>query len=247
MPDEHLYFHEPFNPQQLAQKVLTVGDPARAADAAELLEGAEEIWNSREYRAFSGRYRDVPVSVCSHGVGSTGASYMFELLFSGGVNTIIRAGTCGAMIPGVPAGALMIATGAIRNDGASEHVLPMQYPAVADWRIVTALKRAGEEFGWEQLHTGLILTNAMFFPYPGRPSPMDIWCQGGAIAVEMELAPLLVLAGYHGAAAGGIFTADGNVTDNPDVWEYEPHEKVVKEGKRAMLKIALDALVSPEF
>ena len=64
----------------------------------------------------------------------------------------------------------------------------------------------------------------------------------GVCAVEIELATLLIMASLHGARAGGIFTSDGNMTEEADLTEYDPHRNVVEEGVSAMLKIRLDVL-----
>jgi hypothetical protein len=42
--------------------------------------------------------------------------------------------------------------------------------------------------------------------------------------------------------AGGIFTSDGNMAEEADPAEYDPHRGVVEGGVSAMLKTALDAL-----
>lgn len=71
-----------------------------------------------------------------------------------------------------------------------------------------------------------------------------MWLEADAnvCAVEMELATLLIIAALHGARAGGIFTSDGNMTEEADMTEYDPHRSVVEDGVSTMLKIALDAL-----
>ena len=65
----------------------------------------------------------------------------------------------------------------------------------------------------------------------------------GAIAVEMELASLFVVASMHGARAAGILAVDGNlVTErNPDMSDYDPHREVVASGVAKMLDIAVEA------
>jgi uridine phosphorylase len=63
----------------------------------------------------------------------------------------------------------------------------------------------------------------------------------GAIAVEMELSALLVMAGLRGLRAGGILTSDGNPTRTP-AGEYDPHRQVVAEGVDASVQVALSAL-----
>lgn len=234
--------HSDFPPEDIAPLALVVGDPERAADTSKLLEDPQEVWNRREWRAFSGTYKGKKVTVCSHGVGGGGANYIFENLINAGVKTIIRAGTCGSMVKGVQAGALFIGSSAIRLDGVSQFMAPMEYPAAANHHVTHALEAAGAESGYPDLHTGIILTGGLFFGYPLVERNYQGWSDAGAVAVEMEYAPLLVQAGIYGVQAGGIFTADGNIF-NDDSWEYDPNQLVVTEGKKAMLKIALEALV----
>ena len=115
-------------PSDLASHALVVGDPERAALAAELLTNAEEVGYFREYRTFTGEFAAKRVTISSHGVGAAGASVCFEELMQGGVKTIIRAGTCGAMRKGIKDGELVIGTGAIREDGTSERLMPNTIP-----------------------------------------------------------------------------------------------------------------------
>ncbi|MEL7643121.1 MAG: nucleoside phosphorylase [bacterium] len=231
-------------PRDVSPFCLVVGDPERAGEAALLLENAEEIGFFREYRTFTGLYHGTRVTVSSHGVGSSGANICFHELIKCGAQTIIRAGTCGAMVKGVKDGDLIIASGAIREDGCSEHMAPMSFPAMSDRHVVRALETAAAANGIRQPCVGLVLTQAYF--YPGLlPSETDIWLKTGlSMAVEMELATLLVMAGLNKVRAGGIFTSDGNLTEESDPEIYDPHRRVVIEGKAKMIKVALDALAA---
>ena len=83
--------------------------------AAELLTNAAEVGGFREYRTFTGEFAAKRVTIASHGIGGAGASLCFEELIQGGVKTIIRAGTCGAMRKGIKDGELIIGTGAIKG------------------------------------------------------------------------------------------------------------------------------------
>ena len=156
---------------------------------------------------------------------------------------MIRAGTCGAMRAGIQDGDLVIGTGAIREDGTSDKLVPIQYPAIADRHLVAALAASAASHDHRN-HEGIILTQGQF--YQGiLPSTLELWLKAdaGVCAVEMELATLLVIASLHGVQAGGIFTSDGNLTEEADPTAYDPHRNVVEEGVRAMLKITLEALV----
>jgi uridine phosphorylase len=230
-------------PRDLAAHALVVGDPQRAAAAAELLDDVEEVGYYREYRTFTGTYAGKRVSISSHGVGASGASICFEELMQGGVTTVIRAGTCGAMRKGIKDGELIVGLGAIREDGTSEKLAPLGYPAIADRQVVASLEAAAAAQRYAPLHAGIVLTQNHF--YSGiLPTTHDMWIKAdmNVCAVEMELATLLVVASLHGVRAGGIFTSDGNLTEKVDPTEYDPHRTVVKEGVAAMLEIALDAL-----
>jgi uridine phosphorylase len=233
------------SPSQLAHRALVVGDPQRAVQAAQMLYNHEQVGDNREYRTFTGTYSGVPVTVCSHGIGGPAASVCFTELFQGGVQTVIRAGTCGALVESIEDGQLILATGAIREDGTSPSLVPLAYPAIADRHVIKALEESAAALGHDPLPAGVVLTQS--YLYPGvLPSTTDTWMKAGAVCVEMELATLLVLAGLNGVRAGGIFTTDGNLArrDNPDVGidTYNPHREVVTRGVQTMLRIALDAL-----
>ena len=232
-------------PSDLAPFALVVGDPRRATSAAELLTNTELVGDAREYKTFTGEYNGKRLTIASHGVGGAGASICFKELIQGGVKTIIRAGTCGAMRREIQDGDLVIGTGAIREDGTSEKLVPITYPAIADRHVVSALQAAAAARNFNRIHEGIILTQDYF--YPGTLPPTQQYWIGANVnvaAVEMELATLLIVASMYNVRAGGIFTSDGNMAVEDDMDEYNPHRDVVKAGVQSMLRIALDALVS---
>jgi uridine phosphorylase len=230
-------------PADLAARALVVGDPERAAAAAALLDDAQEVGHFREYRTFTGSYQGKRITISSHGVGGAGASVCFEELSQGGVKTIIRAGTCGAMKAGIKDGDFIIGTGAIREDGTSPALMPLAYPAIADRQVTAAVIEAAREHGRPEPHEGIVLTQGFF--YDGVMPPLvGQWLAIGAnvVCVEMEFATLLVIASLRGMRAGGLFTSDGNMTEEADPLTYDPHRTVVKQGVETMLKVALSAL-----
>lgn len=234
-------------PSQIAERALVVGDPKRAEACAALLEDAEEVGAFREYRTYTGTYNGARVTICSHGVGSSGASIAFHELFVGGVRTVIRAGTCGAMQKGIPDGSVIIATGAVRRDGTTPRLIPVEYPAVAHYQVINALLAACDQKGITDPTTGVVVTDANF--YPGLvENPRAIWIEAGAVAAEMEMATLFVMAGLRGLRAGGILVTDGNLAEDQSTSEmqdfaYNPHRDVVRKGVENMLEIGLQALV----
>lgn len=229
----------------VAPRALVVGDPERCVATAERLDDAREVGRSREYVTFTGDYRGVPVTVSSHGVGAAGAAICFEELARAGVGRIVRAGTCGGLQPGVDDGHLVVGTAAIRDDGLTDRLVAIEWPAVAACEVTLALQREAAAAG-TRTHVGVIHTAANFYPDTLSTEPRwRYFHRAGAVAVEMEFAALLVVAQLRGMAAGGIFAVDGNLLSaKADMSDYAPHRSVVTAGKDAMIVAALSALVS---
>ena len=232
------------DPADVASAALVVGDPARAERAATRLSDVSRVGRNREYQTFTGELEGRRVTVCSHGVGSAGAAICFEELARAGVETLIRVGTCGALQDGIADGDVVVPTGAVRDDGASSRLVPLGYPAVVDARLCLALQAAAREVG-PAVHQGVVLTSDLLYPSAVLGADFEVWQKSRAIAIEMELATMLVIAGLHGQRAAGILAVDGNPTlGAQDMGEYDPHRAVVQESIDAILGIALDVLRS---
>src|SRR5262245_20334059 len=154
--------------------VLTVGDPDRVPEVARRLEGARELGRFREYVTWQGRWNGLDLTVTSHGVGGAGAAVAFEELILGGARTIVRLGTCGSFLPEIRSGDLIVATAAVREDGVSQQLLPLSYPAVSDLKVTQALIDAASARPDVRFGTGIVITKAAF--YPGAlPDQREVW------------------------------------------------------------------------
>ncbi|HSJ27892.1 MAG TPA: nucleoside phosphorylase [Acidimicrobiia bacterium] len=229
-------------PGDVPERALVVGDPDRAERVASRLDDSRQLGRFREYVTFAGTHRGVPVAVSSHGVGAPGAALCFEELHKAGVKRLIRAGTCGGLQPDVRDGDLVIATGAIRNDGVTAGLVPAAYPALASVDVVTLLRRAVGEAG-SRVHEGVVLTSAVFYPHDVLGSELGQWASAGAVAVEMECSALFVIGALNGTEVGAVLAVDGNPLHGGE-GEYDPHRDVVRGAVDVMIGVALDALVA---
>ncbi len=229
----------------LPARILVVGDPGRAEAAASLLDGPTELSRNREYVVFSGHHRSVPIGVVSHGVGAAGAAICFEELCRGGVRRIIRAGTAGGMQDHIRGGMVVIATGAVREDGVTPRIVPLGYPAVPTPDTVANLRSTAAEEGVD-VHEGIVLTSDLFYPHEVIGNDLLLWQRAGVAAVEMECAALFVIAAQHGVESGAVLAIDGNPLADQDeeMAGYDPYRRVVEQAVEATLHIALDALAS---
>ncbi len=229
-------------------RVLVVGDPARVDLVTRRLENARELASSREYVTWIGDYEGTTVAVTSHGVGTSGAAVCFEELIRAGATRLVRAGTAGGLQPEVTDGDLVVATGAIRDDGVTRGLVPPEYPAVADHGVVVALLDAADRSPGNTMrstHAGVVLSSDVFYHHDVLGSNLDLWQRAGAVAVEMECSALFVVAALHGAEAGAILAIDGNPLEASDASMdgYDPDRLVVSQAVDSMLDVALQALV----
>ena len=231
-----------FDLGKVAPLALVVGDPQRATLAAGLLQSPELLWDVREYRAYTGTLVGKEITVCSHGVGAPGAALVLTDLFRAGVRTIIRAGTCGSLSPQINVGALVIATAAIREDGASAQLLPAEFPAVANYEVTNALQCSAHEFGEDQTCMGIVWSSALYYPPSFMNSNREIWCQCGALVSEMEMAVLFTLAAIHGVRAGGILAVEAE-SQVPYTDSLASESQKIEQNRLRMLQIALHTLV----
>ncbi len=226
---------------EIAPRVLTCGDPARAEKIAAKLENSNCLAKNREYWTYLGSHKGVPVTVTSHGVGAGGAAIAFESLWRAGAKAIIRVGTCGGMQPHIQPGSIVVATAACREDGVTDKMIPPSYPAVCHDEVVAALMDTAQKWG-TAVHKGLVLTQALF--YPGLlESKIKLYAKAGVLAMENEVAALLVVAALHGVKAGAIVTADAPAFELVDVAGYQPSEEEIMQMVERQIDIALDAII----
>ncbi|HLS03546.1 MAG TPA: nucleoside phosphorylase [Actinomycetales bacterium] len=230
----------------LAPRVLVAGDPARVERMSQQLSNVRQVGANREYVSFTGEYEGESVSVVSHGVGSAGAAAAFEELCRAGAERIIRVGTAGGMQPDVVDGEIVVATAAVRAEGLSARLVPLEYPAVADLDVSLALRSAASKVGLKA-HNGIVLTADNFYPSPVLPNDQPMWRDAGVVAVEMEVAGLFTVASLNGVAAGAILAIDGNplAADDESMAGYEPFREIVDRAVAGTITAGFDALVAP--
>ena len=128
-------FHLGLTRAQLEGATLAIipGDPARVERIARKLDNPRHLSTQREFTTWLAYIDGKPIVVCSTGIGGPSTSIAVEELAQLGVRTFLRVGTTGAIQPHINVGDVLVTTGAVRLDGASQHFAPLAYPAVADF------------------------------------------------------------------------------------------------------------------
>lgn len=229
MIDENLaadgrQYHIGCAPGEVGRYVFLPGDPARAPIIAGFLDDARPIAQNREFVTYTGAIDGIPVSVCSTGIGSPSAAIALEELAAIGADTFIRIGQSGALQPDLSVGTVVIATGAVRDEGTSRAYLPLEFPAVADLSVVNALVEAAAALD-VSYHYGIIESKDAFYAEI-RPESLPLaeawqarwraYQRAGVLCSEMEAAALLVIAQAKKVRAGCVvLVSDNQFTGQP--------------------------------
>ncbi len=124
-------FHLHVKPEQLADKVILVGDPGRVAVVASHFENKECEVESREFKTITGTYKGKRITVVSTGIGCDNIDIvMNELDALANIDfstrkakatprqlELVRIGTCGGLQPNTPVGTFVCSRKSIGFDG----------------------------------------------------------------------------------------------------------------------------------
>lgn len=124
-------FHLHLKPEQLADRVLLVGDPARVDTIASYFDSRECEVSNREFHTITGTYKGKRITAISHGIGGDNIDIVLnELDALANIDfstrsikptfhqlTLVRIGTSGGLQPSVPIGTYVAAERSIGFDG----------------------------------------------------------------------------------------------------------------------------------
>jgi len=236
-------YHVGLTADEVGKYVLIPGDPARTAIIAKYLDGSREVAFSREYRTFTGSINGTPVSAVSSGMGGPSVAIGVEEMRELGVHTFLRVGTCGATQPGIKMGDLIIASAAVRTEGTADSYVPKEFPAVADYQVVTALLESARELGARH-HLGIIrAVDALYSDLlpdtmpdgPRLRAELAMWARAGVIANDMESSTLFVLSSIRRLRAGSVLLCVDEVGAG-EIHHLDPSYM------ETMLKVAVGAI-----
>ena len=210
---------------ETAAHVFLCGDPARVPKISDKWDRVREVCSVREYVVHTGSVDGVEMTAASTGIGGPSTAVILEELIKLGAAVVIRVGNSGALHEDVALGDYVVTTGSIRDDGTSRSYVRNDYPAVADYRVVSALMQAAES-SETPVHAGVTWSvdafyarNKVLTPDGGLGSMcadgfeqsgmnedlLDVK-RTGALNIEMESATILTLCSLFGVQGGCICT-----------------------------------------
>ncbi len=169
--DDGSIFHLHLLPEQLADKVILVGDPGRVSLVASLFDSRECEVSNREFHTVTGTYCGKRVTALSTGIGCDNIDIVMNELdalanidFSTRTEkdthrtlTLVRVGTCGGLQPETPIGSYVASAKSIGLDGLLNFYAGRD--EATDLSLESAFKKA---VGWD---------NKMGNPYVATACP----------------------------------------------------------------------------
>ncbi len=208
--------HLPLKIGEVARYVIVPGDPNRVEIIASVMDSYTLQGRNREFNAARGTYKGTDVSVVSTGIGCPSTAIAVEELAHVGAEVFIRIGTSGSVDNSVEKGDIFIATGAVRDDGTSKQYIPIEFPAVADFKLVANLIKASKDLNIDT-KVGICQSKDSFFGEV-EPERMPVapyldykwkaWQKGGVGASEMEAATLFTLAQIKKLKASAVLAVE---------------------------------------
>lgn len=224
-----------------AKYAILPGDPARLDHIKQYLDDPQELEYNREYRSLVGTYKGVRILAVSTGIGGPSASIAIEELHNIGVDTMIRIGSCGALQSNLKLGDLVIAEGAIREEGASKKYVNHIFPAAPDFHVLKAIVETCEENNYDY-HLGTVLTHDSFYTDDHKEVEKH-WAKHGALGADLETSTLLTVGRIRNIRTASILNnvvVYGQDTSE-SIANYVDGENMTLEGEKREILTALEA------
>lgn len=235
------------NDLQGAKLAILPGDPDRVEKIAKQMSAPVFLARHREYTIYLANLDKEKVVVCSTGIGGPSTSIAVEELAQLGVRTFLRVGTTGAIQKHINVGDIIVTTGGVRLDGASLHFAPMEFPAVADFDVVHAMKTAALAQN-TKVHTGITASSDTFYPGQERydtfskrvrrhfRGSIQEWQDMGVLNFEMEAATLFTMCASSKLKAGCVAGVIINRVE-----KEIPDQKVIENVEKNSIKVVIEA------
>ena len=211
--------------------VLLSGDPQRSEFIA-----TQRLTNSRllsEHRGLTSYVAMLPNGVevlCStSGMGGPSTSIVMNELAQLGARTVIRVGTTGSLQPYVNVGSVIITNAALRRQGATLDLAPVEFPAVSDPFVTVALADAATSLR-VPYHVGITASVDTFFEGQERSASSanphllrhlqgitEEYRHLGVLNYEMESATVFTCASIYGMRAGCVCAVIAQRTEGENV------------------------------
>jgi len=163
----------------------------------------------RAFPIYAFEYGGIEMCAMQAAVGSGSIAMQADFLIGYGVRKISLCGCCGVLTD-IPAGDVVVAVAALRDEGASYHYLPPSREIELDRDIVAVIKSTLDENHVPYIECKTWSTDAF---YRETPDMVAYRREEGCQVVEMECAAAAAVARFRGARFGQLLYSGDILTD----------------------------------
>lgn len=178
-------------------------DEYAAQIGAEVIEVFHTV--SRDTSIYRVNHKGQELCLCRAPLGGSAAVQLMDFLIGHGVQSIISAGSCGALAP-LPENAFLVPKKALRDEGASYHYLPPSRFVETSAHVRKVIEDVLTERGLKYAECTTWTTDGF---YRETEDMVAYRREEGCLTVEMECASLAACARFRGVDFGQLlYTAD---------------------------------------
>lgn len=224
-------------PGDFGKFAIITGTSERRDAVLKRLKRVIKNFSFMEYAFFTGYLDNIKITVGNGGRFSADSAITSEVICNGGVDCVIRAGSCGAMDENINVGDVFVVEQILRGDGVTPYYVKDDFKTVSDKNVVDTLKESAENLGLN-FHSGMVWTTDALLRETREI--VEDKRKKGARAVDMVSSSLLTIAQLNNVKAGAILA----VSDNLITGEMGFINPVYYEAENHIIQIALETIKS---
>lgn len=214
---------------------LIPGPRERSQKLLGVLDNPAKNFAFMDYEMHTGTHKGRRVTVGNGGRYAPDTAMTTEILCAGGVESLVRLGSCGALQKEIKIGDLIIATGAVRGEGTTSYYVAKNFSTVSHPDIVRALEQAAKSLK-VRYHLGWVYTtDALFQETPELIQELE---EQGISGIDMVTSAFLTIAQVRQKRAGAILA----VSDECLIGKMGFRDPVFSEAEEKMVEVALKAI-----
>ncbi|MEI8349328.1 MAG: hypothetical protein WCI77_04155 [Candidatus Omnitrophota bacterium] len=196
-----------FRPGDFGEIGIISGQMQRAQRCLQYLGNPVKNFTFLGYTFWTGTYKGKKVTVGNGGFYAPDSAFVTEILCVGGIQTLIRLGSCGGMLQEMTVGDFVVVDKVIRGDGATRYYVDEKFVSQVDKELTGKLAAIFKKEG-TVYQGGCWTTDAMFRETKEIVNP---YIEKGAICVDMVTSPFVTIANVYKRKVAAVLVASDNL------------------------------------
>ena len=184
--------------------------------------------------------KDINCTMIDFGIGSPQAALVINCLaYLENLKTVIMLGMCGGIDDVLEEGDFIVPSAAIRGEGASNHYLPPEFPAIPTSSVNLYCLGAVRQIGLIPRCGIIYTTDRSLWEFDKKF--IDYLRNQRILAIDMELATLFSVAYHYGVPIGSILLVSDMPLQRRGIKDKKKQDQIFLKYMEPHLDLALDA------